>query len=82
MSLLKAGGDGCSDTRDPPDFAAEVDRIVAEAAAERSILRVGEHARRLSELEGAGGVSKKSIADALIRAASKAGVAVEMDSTD
>jgi hypothetical protein len=57
----------------------EIGNIVAGAAATGGTLRIGAHARRLTESYGGAGLSQRQIADELILAASKANLAVEID---
>jgi hypothetical protein len=63
-------------------LSEEIRSVVTEASASGVTLRIGPHAKRLSELREAMGLSQRSIADELIRVAAHAGVPVEMDRLD
>jgi hypothetical protein len=69
----------------PPSLAIaglvreEIGNIVAGTVAAGGTLRIGAHARRLTESYGGSGLSQRQIADELIMAASKANLAVEID---
>jgi hypothetical protein len=57
----------------------QVRSIVSEAAAIGGTLRIGPHAKRLSESYGSSGISQKNISDELLMVAAQAGVPVEID---
>ena len=57
----------------------EIGNIVAGSAVTGGTLRIGAHARRLTESYRGSGLSQRQIADELIMAASKASLAVEID---
>jgi hypothetical protein len=57
----------------------EIARIVAEAKATNSTLRVGPEAKRLDDTYPVSGFSRGRIIDELILAASNLGVSVEVD---
>jgi hypothetical protein len=56
----------------------EIGNIVAGSASAGGTLRIGAHARRLTESYRGSGLSQRQIADELIMAASKANLAVEI----
>ncbi len=60
-------------------FAVKSETIVAAAVAEGDILRIAPHTKRLQNLSEATGLSEKSITDALILAAARAGIPIEID---
>ena len=60
----------------------EIDRIVAEAAMERRTLSAPDAAAEILETNPRCGLSAERIADAVMMAAAKAGVAVELGRPD
>jgi hypothetical protein len=58
---------------------SQIETIVAAAVAEGDILRIAPHTKRLQNLSEATGLSEKSITDALILAAARAGIPIEID---
>jgi hypothetical protein len=61
----------------------EIDVIVADALAQRDMLRVGHHARRLAATYPASGLSERQIANEIVLVAMDVGVgAFEIGATD
>jgi hypothetical protein len=69
------------DRAPPMLLVQEVKKIIADASSGGGTLQVGPHAKRLRSALEATGLSQRLIADELIRAAARAGIPVEMDSS-
>ncbi len=82
MTPEMSNGETVSPEDDRRLFLEEVGRIVTSAAANGDILQIGRYTKQLGASALAAGFAPRSIADELIRAASSAGVPVEMDRYD